>query len=262
MRRALLLLVLPLLVLGCRRGAPDSGPGSAADTGDKPATGTPADSTTAPAAGTLVAGAYAVTGANPDGTPYNGTLNVTARDDVYQFAWETGSSSEGIAIADGDAVAVGYGGSGCGAVIYRVSGNTLTGRWGMYGNNTAGTERGERAADVPAEGGSSPAEDGSSPAAGSPSSIAGTYQVEGTNPDNSPYRGTLTVDPDADAFELTWQTGGQSAGVGLQDGDVLASSYGGEGCGVALYRTSANALTGRWTTTGANGIGTETATRQ
>ena len=49
-----------------------------------------------------IAGKYNVTGTNPDGAAYHGTLEVIAHGDVYQFRWNAGSQYDGVGIVNGD----------------------------------------------------------------------------------------------------------------------------------------------------------------
>lgn len=188
-----------------------------------------------------LSGAYGVSGTNPDGSDYTGTLEVIRHDGVYQFSWAVGDAQEGIGMEADHSVAVGYGGEGCGVVLYRVdSGGELQGRWALYGASDPGTETA-----VQTSGGS----------------LAGTYDVQGTNPDGTPYTGTLAIEANGDTYSVTWNAGGTYVGVGLLDGDTFATSYGGEACGVALYRMQGTGLSGWWAPYGSPAVGTETATR-
>jgi hypothetical protein len=93
--------------------------------------------------------------------------------------------------------------------------------------------------------------------------LEGTYAIAGTNPDGSAYAGALTVAPHGDAYHLAWDAGSAYDGIGLVDGDAMASSYGPPECGVAAYRIGAGgALVGTWTDFGLDGVGTETATKR
>ncbi|MBL1177039.1 hypothetical protein [Pantanalinema sp. GBBB05] len=95
-----------------------------------------------------LAGSYAVTGKNPNGDPYSGTLVIKQQGLVYQFSWQTGDTFEGIGIKQGDAVAVGWGtkpSDRCAVVSYIVEpGGTLSGTWGVYGQDKVGIETATR----------------------------------------------------------------------------------------------------------------------
>ncbi len=189
-----------------------------------------------------LAGTYDVAGTNLDGSPYTGTLQVTARGPAYQFSWATGNDYEGVGLQGDDAVAAAYGGDGCGVVLYRVGRDgTLDGRWAIYGMEGVGTERARRT---------------------SGSGLAGAYAVEGTNPDGTPYAGTLVVERDGPAYTLTWQAGDTYVGEGILMDDEFGTSYGGEDCGVAVYAVQGGDLDGQWTGYGAGAVGTERATRR
>jgi hypothetical protein len=189
-----------------------------------------------------IAGTYAVTGTNPDGSAYQGSLTVTARGDVYQFSWATGQNYEGVGVVSGRAVAVGWGGAECGAVLYRPgSDGTLSGRWALYENESAGTETARHS-----DGGSG---------------LAGAYTVEGSNPDGTAYSGTLTISPAGESYRLQWESGGTYVGQGIAVDDLFGTSYGTENCGVAVYHISDGSLEGTWTTYGESGVGTERAVK-
>ncbi|HEY9646163.1 MAG TPA: hypothetical protein V6C88_07335, partial [Chroococcidiopsis sp.] len=133
-------------------------------------------------------------------------LNITDRDEVYQFAWEAGTTSEGVGIQQDDFVAVGYGAQGCAVISYRVQPDgSLQGLWGVYGHNTTGTEQAVRT-DSPTPG------------------IAGAYNITGTNMDGSAYRGKLTITPRGDAYQFVWEAGDTFRGIGIQT--VISSRLG------------------------------------
>src|SRR5882762_9464593 len=151
----LALALLVVCVLGCNRSG--AGPEkSETNANKKTATdATPAD----------IAGEYTVTGSNENGSPYKGTLAVIKHGDVYQFRWNAGKQYDGIGIPNGNVVAVaftgGANGKGCGVVTYRVLGDgNLDGKWGYWGVNESGTEKGTRT---------------------SGSDLAGDYNTLGTN---------------------------------------------------------------------------------
>src|SRR5437867_561522 len=55
-----------------------------------------------------------------------------------------------------------------------------------------------------------------------PPNIAGKYNVAGTNPNGSAYKGALEVIPHGDVYQFRWSAGNQSDGVGVVNGDVVA----------------------------------------
>ena len=90
----------------------------------------------------------------------------------------------------------------------------------------------------------------------------GLYEVEGNNPDGSPYNGVFALEnaPGA-SWYVTWQVGDvRLSGLGLIQGGVLAVSFIVDGRpGVATYEVEADGrLRGAWSTGG--GMGTETLT--
>ena len=99
-----------------------------------------------------------------------------------------------------------------------------------------------------------------------PPNIAGKYNVAGTNPNGSTYKGALEVIPHGDVYQFRWSAGNQSDGVGVVNGDVVAVAYAsganGKGCGVVDYNINGDgSLDGKWGYWGTDASGTETATR-
>jgi len=95
---------------------------------------------------------------------------------------------------------------------------------------------------------------------------AGTYNVEGTNLDGSPYKGTAEVKVLSDTTcQITWTTGSTSS-VGIcmmMDGVVSAAYQQGNVVGVTMYHMNDDgSLDGAWTVAGQNGSGTEKLTPQ
>lgn len=87
-------------------------------------------------------GTFGVSGKNADGSSYTGKLKITkGGNDVYQFAWDTGTKFSGTGIKMGDYLAAGSGAKQCGFVIYEVKGETLEGKWGIPGSTALGTEK-------------------------------------------------------------------------------------------------------------------------
>ncbi|MEQ1761995.1 MAG: hypothetical protein ABL984_02505 [Pyrinomonadaceae bacterium] len=91
--------------------------------------------------GTDLDGSYNVKGSNPDGTNYEGKLNVKKQGAGYAFEWNAGNTSTGFGIRGADMVAVGIGGAKCGFVGYDVAADgSLNGKWGSAGSTDVGTE--------------------------------------------------------------------------------------------------------------------------
>lgn len=120
---------------------------------------------------------------------------------------------------------------------------------------------------------SAPAETGNKSASTSSSSsapvaapdIAGNYNVLGTNPNGTVYKGTLEVIKHGDVYQFRWKAGTQYDGVGVQNGSVVAVAFAtganGQGCGVVDYNIQQGALEGKWGYWGVNEVGTEKAER-
>jgi hypothetical protein len=75
-------------------------------------------------------GHYVVSGLNPNGSRYSGTLDVTASGDSYQFAWITGASQfQGVGTLAGNILTVNWG-SNTTPIIYAVADDgSLHGLW-------------------------------------------------------------------------------------------------------------------------------------
>jgi len=224
-------------VLGCNK----SGSGVAR-------TESPANNNSAPKSATPagdISGQYAVVGTNEDGTPYKGSLEVIKHGDVYQFRWTAGKQYDGIGVPNGNVVAVaftgGSSGKGCGVVSYQIlSDGTLDGRWGYWGVNESGTEKALRT---------------------SGSGVAGEYNVTGTNPNGSGYKGTMTTEPRGGGYTFAWSNG--SSGFGIKQGDTLSVGIGGSRCAFVAYEIKPNGvLEGIWGGYGSDKTGTETATKK
>ncbi len=188
-----------------------------------------------------IAGTYAVTGTNEDGSAYEGSLVVRPRGSVYQFSWATGNDYEGVGVVDGSTVAVGWGAPECGVALYEVQDDgALMGAWAMYNNEASGTESARRT---------------------SGDGLVGAYTVDGTNPDGTRYAGNLDITPNGESYRLQWEAGGTSLGQGIVMDDMIGSSYGTDACGVAVYRIRGGNLEGQWTTYGSPFVGTENAVK-
>ena len=191
-----------------------------------------------------VAGKYNVTGSNPDGASYKGTLEVIMRGDVYQFKWNAGAQYDGIGVQNGNIIAVAFAngtdGKGCGVVDYDIaSDGSLNGKWGYWGTNDAGTESATRT---------------------SGSGLAGEYDATGKNPDGKQYKATLTVEPAGNLYHFAWSN--NTDGIGIKRGDNIAVGIGGRRCGFVMYQVQSDgALDGVWGGGGSDKTGTEKATK-
>jgi hypothetical protein len=94
----------------------------------------------------------------------------------------------------------------------------------------------------------------------------GTYNVEGTNLDGSPYKGTATVKLLSDTTcQIEWATGSTtSTGLCMRMGDTIGVAYVlGDAVGETMYTLNDDgSLDGAWTIAGKNGSGTEKLTLQ
>lgn len=96
---------------------------------------------------TDVAGTYSFRGQGSGGESYSGTLTIERDKDVYLVTWtfSDGSQFTGVGLLDGDVFSVAWDAGGQpGLAVYRVSGDTLSGRWTVTGETTAWTETATR----------------------------------------------------------------------------------------------------------------------
>ncbi|MCA9639195.1 MAG: hypothetical protein H6718_22710 [Polyangiaceae bacterium] len=90
-------------------------------------------------------GSYKITaGTNAsDGKPYTGEVTIKPSGAVYNVTWKHPDKTfSGVGMLQGSTFVVGWGeaGKGAGAVLYRVSGNTLDGKWAQPAGTALGTE--------------------------------------------------------------------------------------------------------------------------
>lgn len=91
--------------------------------------------------GSDLEGEYDISGKNPEGEEYKGSLKVKKEGLGYMFNWAAPDTLEGFGIRAGNLVAVGFGGKGCSFVGYDIKPDgTLDGRWGFKTSKTLGTE--------------------------------------------------------------------------------------------------------------------------
>jgi hypothetical protein len=91
--------------------------------------------------------------------------------------------------------------------------------------------------------------------------IGGRYQVQGTNFDGSPYRGTATITLTSDTTcRIAWSVGTTSEGICMRNRNAFSAAYqmSNGRVGLAIYRIlDDGTLEGVWTLAGQNGSGRE-----
>jgi|SRR5688572_5167925 hypothetical protein len=82
-----------------------------------------------------VAGVYLCEGANPDGSPYRGLVEIVAIDNTYLVKWFMADGAEvlGVGIRNKDVLSVSYFGGTPAVVVYSIDGDSLKGEWTMGG---------------------------------------------------------------------------------------------------------------------------------
>jgi hypothetical protein len=214
----LALALLAGIVLGCKSTttSTSSSNSNTKEESSKNSNSNATTSTKAPAPD--IAGKYNITGANPEGGAYKGTLEVITRGDVYQFRWNAGTQYDGVGVQNGSIVAVAYAngsdGKGCGVIDYDIaSDGSLSGKWGYWGVNDSGTESATRT---------------------SGSSLVGEYDAMGKNPDGKQYKAHLIVEPAGNLYRFAWSN--NTDGIGIKRGDNIAVGIGGRRCGFVTYQ--------------------------
>jgi len=236
---------MAVLALGCSLNKASSSGASARNENQPSSSSSSSTSTTNRAAAPDIDGKYNITGTNPDGGSYKGTLEVITRGDVYQFRWNAGTQYDGIGIQNGNIVAVAYttgaNGQGCGVVDYDIQGDgSLEGKWGYWGTNEAGTENATRT---------------------SGTSLAGEYDGTGKNPDGKQYKVKIKVAAAGNLYRFAWSN--NTDGMGIKRGSNVAVGIGGARCGFVMYEVQSDGgLDGIWGGGGSDKTGTEKATKQ
>lgn len=88
----------------------------------------------------------------------------------------------------------------------------------------------------------------------------GTYDVRGTNPDGSKYKGTARIEVTSNTTcRITWHVGSESSGICMRNGIALAAGYVlGDKVGLVIYEIRDDGtLDGIWTVADEDGSGTE-----
>ncbi len=223
---------------------------AAAKSSDAPPVASPPGSEAPPKATVpTITGSYNVSGTNPNGSAYRGTLEVKDREKVLQFVWSSGGTQYdgvGIQLADtvGVAFASGKDGTGCSVIQYQfTSKGDAVGRWGAWGKN-------ESAVEVVSD-----------PVAGT--AAENTYKVAGTRLDGATYKGTLTLKQQGAGYAFKWDTGDKSEGFGIRWGDFATVGIGGAQCGFVSYQVKPDgSLDGKWSSAGSPKLGTELAKKR
>ena len=87
-------------------------------------------------------GSYKISGTNPDGSKYSGTLDVSPDGGVFRWMRNTGEEVQGIGIQQGNVISAAFGSEGCSAVSYLINNDkTLDAIWAYVGGSALGSER-------------------------------------------------------------------------------------------------------------------------
>jgi hypothetical protein len=190
-----------------------------------------------PGSGPALAGVYYAEGTNPNGTRYRGMVTLTPAGSQYRFNWWIGQQVyTGVGHFAGKMLVVNWGQRH--PVIYSFGhGDDLDGEW-ADGTATEKLVLFSRAANAAAN----PPE--------------GSYSVNGTNPNGTSYRGSVSIARQGNRYALEWQVGQSTyRGAGVLDGNVLVVNWG--SATPVIYALAADGtLKGLWSA----GRGSETLT--
>lgn len=245
-QNAFALVLFGMCVIACKSTSNTTTTNTSTNANTNSATSTTtATDTSAPATTANIAGKYNVTGSNPNGSAYRGTVEVIPHGDVYQFRWNAGNQYDGVGVVNGEVVAVAFAngpnGKGCGVINYVIRGDgSLLGRWGNWGVDQAGNENATRK---------------------SGTDLVGDYDATGKNPNGTNYKVSLTVEPAGNIYRFVWSN--DTDGVGIKRGNHVAVGIGGARCGFVAYQIKSDGtLDGVWGGYGSDQTGTETAKKQ
>ncbi|WP_437593730.1 protein kinase domain-containing protein [Sorangium sp. So ce1000] len=203
----------------------------------------PVEPSSAAASGDVdLAGTYdIVSSRNPGGQgSYTGNVLLSRSGDAYRIAWiiTKGAGYEGIALVQGQTLAVGWASGGpYGVAAYRIDGGRLHGQW-------IATDRPGQVMAEELEG---------------PEGLVGGYRiVDGAR------KGTVVIAPMGETYAVTWALStGALKGVGIRSGDQLVVGWSpSQQVGVVSYAIAGRQLAGRWASLGGTLVGTETLVRR
>jgi hypothetical protein len=82
-----------------------------------------------------IAGLYRCDGTNPDGTAYQGVVEIAQVHDTFRVRWtlKDDTAVVGVGILSGGVLAVSYFGGAPAVVVYTIDGSRLVGEWAMGG---------------------------------------------------------------------------------------------------------------------------------
>lgn len=205
-------------------------------------------------------GTYAVSGTDPTGAAYNGTMTVVPFGDGYRLTqFYSGVTYRGVGNDIGDYLAGAYlYDNGVPSVsLYRVTAaNTLSGYWQDFDSSKEGTETATLASRAFAFVPSNPVNN--------TWNYTGSYAIRGTNPDSSAYSGSMILTSYGDGYRASFASGGSSwRGIANYIGNNLAIAWNNGGVPqVTIYTGNPRSgdLTGFWMDYNTLKEGTEAAT--
>lgn len=90
--------------------------------------------------------------------------------------------------------------------------------------------------------------------------VTGSYTCKGTNPNGSPYTGTVVIKENGGGYLVTWTIGESMtySGAGILTDKIFSASWGN---GVVVYKVESDGrLVGKWLNASGGDLGTETLT--
>jgi Zn-dependent protease with chaperone function len=164
------------------------------------------------ASNATITGTYTLTGTDPQGSAYTGTLIIRKLPTHYRVVWNSYSSYQGVGVVQDDILVVGLGNSRhCGVAAYQQAPDgTLT---GVVGNSTQRYLTSETALPVEKMPGNN---------------LVGTYVITGVNQMGVTYTGTQVIEQQGEQSYTMLATVGETStfeGVGILYGDIFAVGW-------------------------------------
>lgn len=168
-----------------------------------------------------LAGVYDVNGTNSDGKTYRGTVSISVEGERVKMSWHltTGETYEGTGKLVGDTLTVHWGAPY--PVIYKVTATKLIGTW----DDGRATEDLTPATRAPS---TSNSINTSAIPRNPEAKLPGEYEVVGTNPNGSTYKGVVKISVEGKLVRLNWRisNGDTFRGTGYLKGNTLTIDWG------------------------------------
>ena len=192
-----------------------------------------------------IMGTYSVSGLDPDYTNYEGALEITASNGIFQWNW-LDREPVGIGLFQEDVVSVAWGDQKeCNVISFLIDEDGVF--YGIY------TEKDETRIGT----------DKSVPQGEMGEGIEGSYLAFGTTPDGGGYFCSLDVTRNGEVYDFYWpECGDDFYGVGIQRGNIVSVAFSRRtrSCMIYSYLIEEDGtLDGIWASIGSSEVGTDVA---